>query len=144
MKKLLLSFVVWCLTLPMYAQTFNLGILGGINSNRVTTGTLSGSNSYTFSDLKSDASMGYHLGAFARVGGKKLFLQPEVLYSVKKGSTSLNFSANNENYPFTQELDLKAVQIPLLLGYKLINLKVASLRIFTGPAMSVNLKDSQI
>jgi hypothetical protein len=31
-----------------------------------------------------------------------------------------------------------------LLGYKLIDLKLASIRVFTGPAMSVILKNSQI
>ena len=44
----------------------------------------------------------------------------------------------------SQSFDIKSLQVPLLLGYKLINLKVVSLRVFTGPAMSVILDNSQI
>ena len=45
---------------------------------------------------------------------------------------------------FSQDLNLKTIQVPVLLGFKLINLKVASLRAFTGPSMSYVLTSSNI
>lgn len=147
MKKILFAFAMLVFSFPIYAQTFNLGIIGGINSQKFTTGVLH--NAYTLSDLRSDAKTGYHIGAFARLGGRKLFLQPEVLYTVKRSTNT--FVDNNptaeyvgEGPTYTQDFDLRSVQVPLMLGYKLINLKLVSLRIFTGPAMTINLKDSQI
>ena len=37
---------------------------------------------------------------------------------------------------FSNDVKLKTFQIPILLGYKLLDLKIASLRAFTGPAAS--------
>jgi hypothetical protein len=91
--------------------------------------------------------MGFIAGAFARIGGKKLYLQPEVLYSIKKGSSSVNLAESSGGLNagmYTQNFDVKSIQVPLLLGYKLLDLKLVSLRLFTGPAMSVVLKNSQI
>lgn len=39
---------------------------------------------------------------------------------------------------------MKTIQVPVLLGFKLINLKVASLRAFTGPAMSFVMSNSNV
>ena len=145
MKKILFSTAMLFMSMSIYAQTFNLGLIGGINSRKVTPGSISGAGSYTLSDLKADAKMGYHIGAFARLGGKKIFLQPELLYSVKKGANSVRVTDNTgTNSTFTQSFNTKSLQIPLLIGYKLINLKIVSLRVFTGPAVSINQKDSQV
>ncbi len=146
MKKIFASvvFIGFCFSLS--AQTFNLGIKGGINSQKIITGNNAGGNSYTLSDLRSDAKMGFNIGAFARLGGKKLYLQPEILYTVKKASNEMNLYGNQTFAvpASSQSFNLKSVQVPLLLAYKLINLKVVSLRVFTGPAMSVILDNSEI
>jgi hypothetical protein len=146
MKKIFALFVFTGYCLSLYAQTFDFGIKGGINSSKIITGSSTGTNSYTLSDLRSDVKTGYNIGAFMRLGGKKLYLQPEFLYTVKKASNEMNLNGN-ENFATpvsSQSFDLKSLQVPLLLGYKLINLKIVSLRVFTGPAMSVILDNSQI
>lgn len=148
MKKILASVLFIALCFSLSAQTFNFGIKGGINSQKIIGGENTGG--YTFSDLRADSKAGYHVGVFARMGGKRLYLQPECLYSVKKSSYGMNWAIDGiqeltySSQTFDQTFDLKSIQVPLLLGLKLINLKVVSLRVFTGPAMSVILKDSQI
>lgn len=124
--------------LSTFAQlpfTFDLGIKAGINSSKITTDNFSVSN-YTYSDFKSDAKSGYNLGAFARVGGKKIYLQPELLYCVKNSESTSGTT--------TQTIKLKTIQIPVLLGFKLIDLKLASIRAFTGPAMSFVMSGSSV
>ena len=146
MKKVLFAAIFMTFTLSVFAQTFNFGLKAGINSQKITTDSYnSGIMRYDLSDLKSDAKMGYDVGAFARLGGKKLYLQPELLYSSKKGNSS--FTMNNladGTGQYSQSVDIKSIQVPLLVGYKLIDLKLASIRVFTGPAMSVILSKSQI
>lgn len=147
MKKILLALTLLTFTSVIYAQTFNLGIKGSINSQKITTDSYKGISGYTFEDFKSDAKMGYSFGVFARIGAKKLYLQPEALYTVKKGSTSLNLAEASGGLSagaYTQAFDVKSLQVPLLLGYKLIDLKLVSVRLFTGPAMSVLLSNSSI
>ncbi|MEI6677227.1 MAG: porin family protein [Mariniphaga sp.] len=138
MKKLFLTITLMTVLLSTFAQlpfTFNLGLKGGINSSKITTdnATLSG---YTFNDFKSEAQSGYHIGAFARLGGKKIYFQPELLYCVKKGQSISGMT--------DQTLNLKTIQVPVLLGFKLIDLKLASVRVFTGPAMSYVLAGSSV
>ena len=145
MKKSLL-FIILLATAPfIFAQSFDIGIKGGINSQKITTDTYKGGIDYSLSDLKSDAERGFNVGVFARVGGKKLYLQPEVLYAVKKGNSSFTYdNLEGTEGEYSQSFDLKSIQVPLLIGFKMIDFKFASLRIFTGPAMTVILKNSRI
>ena len=113
---------------------FAIGIKGGINSSKITTDNYSSGN-YNYKDFKSDAKAGYNIGVFARLG-TKVYLQPELLYCVRKAE-STSGTAN-------QKIDLKTIQIPVLLGFKLIDLKLASIRAFTGPAMSIPMKSSSV
>ncbi len=135
MKKTILTFTLLTFVLSTFAiGPFTLGIKGGINSSKITTDNYSGTG-VTFNDFKSDAKSGYNLGAFARFG-TKVYLQPELLYSVKKNQS--NSGALN------QKIDLKTIQVPVLLGFKLIDLKLASIRAFTGPAMSIVMDNSRV
>ena len=147
MKKILFAVALLAFTSSTFAQTLDFGVKAGINSQKITTDHPSASG-YTFSDFKSDAKMGFNIGAFARLGGSKLYLQPELLYSIKKGNTNLTVGTSpSGGLPagtYTQSVDVKSIQVPLLLGYKLLDLKLASIRAFTGPAMSVIMKSSQI
>lgn len=113
---------------------FTIGLKAGINSSKITTDNFSATG-YTYNDFKSDAKSGFNFGAFARLG-TKVYLQPELLYCIKKGQ-STSGAAN-------QKLDLKTIQVPVLLGFKLIDLKLASIRAFTGPAMSIVMNNSSI
>jgi len=135
MRKTILTFTLMTLVLSTFAQLpFAIGIKGGINSTKITTDNYSVGN-FNYANFKSDAKSGYNLGVFARLG-TKVYLQPELLYCVRKGE-STSGTAN-------QKLDLKTIQVPILLGFKLIDLKLASIRAFTGPAMSFPMKSSKV
>jgi len=141
MKNAILTIALLAFGLSAFAQlpfTFDLGVKAGINSSKITSGNPGG---YTYKDFKSDAKTGFNIGAFARLGSKKIYLQPELLYCKRIGQTEFTSSAN---VPGNQTLDLKTIQIPVLIGFKLINLKLASLRAFTGPAMSFVMTGSSV
>jgi hypothetical protein len=148
MKKLFLVFSVILFTSATFAQEFDLGVKFGYNSTKLTTTSISTIRDYNADDFKSEASGGYNLGAFARIGLGKVYLQPEVLYSMKKGQTSFDLveaiDGQNPVNGITQNIDIKSVEIPILLGFKLLDLKLASIRAFTGPAMSIILDNSAI
>jgi hypothetical protein len=131
MRKSILTITLMTLVISTYAiGPFTIGLKAGINSSKITTDnpTVTG---YTFSDFKSDTKAGYNIGAFARLG-TKVYLQPELLYCVKNGETSFMSGTVSKS----QSVKLKTIQIPVLLGFKLIDLKLALIRAFTGPAMS--------
>ncbi len=139
MRKTILTITLMTLVLSSFAQLpFTLGIKAGINSNKITTDNYSATG-YTFDDFKSDAKSGYNLGAFARLG-TKIYLQPELLYCVRNGESTGESTSGTAS----QTVKLKTIQVPVLVGFKLIDLKLASIRAFTGPAMSYVLKSSNV
>lgn len=150
MKKLLVLFAFVAMTTAVYAQPqLTLGVKFGLNSTKITTDNFfQGAQSYTFSDLNEDTKNGYALGAFARIGWGKMYLQPELLYSLKKGQTTLNpleaVAGLDPDQAITQQVDVKSIEVPILLGMKLIDFKIGSIRAFTGPAMNVILDGSSI
>lgn len=85
-------------------------------------------------DIKTDLKNSFQFGVFARLGDK-VYVQPEVNFLTQGGIfktpeiTSL--------LPFEQEVNLKTIQIPVLIGYRLIDLKVANIRVMGGPVASI-------
>lgn len=135
MRKTILTITLMTLVLSTFAQLpFALGIKGSINSSKITTDDYQVSN-LTYANFKSDAKSGYNLGVFARLG-TSIYLQPELLYCVR--------NSESHSGATSQTLKLKTIQVPLLLGVKLIDLKLASIRAFTGPAMSYVMGGSDV
>ncbi len=119
MKKLFITVSFLVLSLVTFAATFDLGVKLGYNTTKLTA---------DLSAFSADSKGGYNFGAFGRFGGDKFYLQPELLYVVKNGGFKVGTAYD--------AIKTKTIQVPLLLGYKLIDLKVASIRAFTGPAVS--------
>ena len=78
--------------------------------------------------------VGYNLGAFARVG-KTLYFQPELNYVTFK--SAYNYASNAYKPKFNQ------LNLPLMVGYKLINTEALNLRISAGPDLSYTLNKAQ-
>ncbi len=123
MKRILLLSGLLFLTTAVFSQ-FTIGPKIGLNLSTLKT---------TFPEIKEEMKAGYQLGAFARFG-KKIYVQPEVMFSTRGGIIKSETGINTKT-----TVDLKTMQVPLMIGYKLINLKVVNLRIMTGPAMSLVL-----
>ncbi len=122
MKKLLFFLVVLCIAGAANAQVpaFSFGPKIGVNLSQVTT------NLNTIND---EMKTGLQLGVFARIGSKT-YLQPELLYS----TSGVKFS----NVPVggASKIDMKSIDVPLMLGTRLVNLKVVNVRLMAGPVAS--------
>jgi len=74
---------------------------------------------------------GYDLGVFARFGGKCYF-QPELLYSTN-GVKFSNFPVGSSS---PSDINIHSINVPLMFGARLINLKVINVRVIGGPIAS--------
>jgi hypothetical protein len=118
MKKLSLFLVAVLMSGLMYGQ-FKIGPQIGYTASKL---------SYKGSDISNGLKHNMIIGAFMRIG-KKIYVQPEVNY-MTQGSV---FKFNIKNFsPVKQDITLKSIQVPLNIGWRILNLKVFNLRIFGG------------
>lgn len=145
MKKLIISAVLLLFVSFTYAQ-LNFGIKAGYNSSlgindlgSVTNGT------YNYKSAKAELSNGFQAGVFLRMGFSKLYFQPELLYAMGKKdyNMTVNDANNNITGTFNKNVTVSTVDVPLLLGYKLLDLnKIANIRVFAGPKLRFNAGSS--
>ncbi|MDD4968281.1 MAG: porin family protein [Paludibacter sp.] len=139
MKKLLIAAVL-LLSVSFVSAQLNFGIKAGYNSSlgmnnigSVTTGD------YNLNSVKSEMSNGFHAGVFARLGFNKVYFQPELLYAMGKKDYTVSFQdASNQTVSYDKHVSISTVDVPLLLGYKLLDLKIVNLRVFAGPKLRFN------
>ncbi|AOM79794.1 porin family protein [Pedobacter steynii] len=122
-----------------YLLVVTAGIFG-MNSVKaqapdLTFGIKAGAN---FANLHSDlkelskekGKMGYTIGAFARIGNQ-LYFQPEINYTAFKSE----YNYGSETY----RPKFKQMNVPLMVGYKLINTEAFNLRVSAGPDFNYTL-----
>ncbi|HSO88943.1 MAG TPA: outer membrane beta-barrel protein [Draconibacterium sp.] len=123
MKKLLISMFLLLLTVSLFAQVnFDLGIKGGVNFSKI---------SFDSEDYSAESVTKTHFGAFGRIGWSRVFIQPEVYFSGKGGDISSGILSTVTSF------DYGSVDIPVLLGFRLIKGKVFDLHIIAGPVFSI-------
>jgi len=123
MKKLTFLVILAVLTSVAHAQDFfDAGLKAGLNTSKIST---------QISDYTPQTVNNYSFGAFARINLGRIYIQPEAYYNSKGGEyiDKINLSTVNS-------FDLKAVDVPALVGIKLINQKAFNLRILAGPVFS--------
>jgi hypothetical protein len=128
MKTKLLSIVVLLfISSSLFSQGLAFGIKGGANLGKIDG-----------QSFKNEFTLGYHVGAFATIGGKKWAIQPEVLFSQVNLDTATNFS---QVYQFNNvsKIQLKHLTIPIMLNYNLSNL----LTIQAGPQFGILLDQNK-
>lgn len=120
MKKLILFLVIAFVSANLYAQLpVNFGPKFGYTSSKLKT---------DLTGINEEIKNGFEVGAFVRVKVKKLYLQPEIYYAVKGGVLdTINLSS---------EITLNTLDIPILIGYKVIGKDAFNFRIFAGPVAS--------
>jgi hypothetical protein len=117
MKKLAILFLLIPFLMPAMAQSpLNLGIKAGYNSSKLTT---------DLSQFDEGRVNNFHAGAFARVNLGNIYVQPEAYFSSKGGDIDAIDSPNS--------FDLKTLDVPVLLGVKIFNIKAANVRANAGP-----------
>jgi opacity protein-like surface antigen len=133
MKKLLLVAAICLFSSALFAQLaspISFGVHGGLVSTKLET-NMSGSS------IKENAENGMMLGAFARINIKKWYIQPELNYVKRKSSISQSFTGGD----IKMDVETKSIDIPILLGYKIVKLPLFKLRAFAGPVASFNIDD---
>lgn len=117
---LFLSVALSCATAQI--PGFSIGPKVGYNSNRLVT---------NLDSVTSTPDGAFQIGAFMRFG-QKVYFQPEVNYIVKGGI--INDVLDGEDR--SQEIELKSITIPLLLGVRPVSEGSFNIRLMAGPTLS--------
>ncbi|RIV67660.1 outer membrane beta-barrel protein [Flagellimonas aequoris] len=130
MKKTLLVAVFALIGATALAQSGSgFGIKAGLSYNK--NGDLISSVGDGGQDIVEGAKgkAGYHFGFWGKLDFPKIYLRPELVYSKTKSSYDVDGD--------TQDYDISKLDMPVLLGYKLIG----PLHIFAGPAFQYTLNN---
>lgn len=123
----------------VFAQDLDIGIKLGYQTPKL---------SYKQADIKSGFQNHLTFGLFGRVELGRLYVQPEVLYFKTQNIFSLdatNVSEGllpEENVTFT--LNEANLQVPILVGYKFLDLGPAVLRVQVGPTANFTLASTTL
>ncbi|MES2275138.1 MAG: porin family protein [Bacteroidota bacterium] len=125
MKKYVLSIAMLMAVAIGAKAQFNLGIKGGLNFSKINT-----------DNLNESTKTGYQAGLFARFGSA-LYLQPEVYL----GSRGGKFETSNNS--FSGDVKFTTLNVPLLLGGRVVGTDKVNLRVMAGPIFSYNIDKHQ-
>jgi Outer membrane protein beta-barrel domain len=125
MKKIIFLFVLLFFSAGVTFGQFNFGLKVGYNASKLHTG---------LDSIKSSFNSGFHFGAFFRIGIKKVYIQPEAYYTMQGGIFQNNVSNTVKNWQ--QKVTVGTLDIPVLVGFKIIDLKMINWRIMAGPMVS--------
>jgi hypothetical protein len=124
MKKVFLLITVVVLATELSYGQFALGFRVGYSGNKLTT---------NIDSVKSQFNSGLHVGIFSRIG-KRFYFAPELLYTISGGM--FNDKGNVSTSGWNQKITLGSMDIPLLVGFKIIHTKFISWRVVLGPEAS--------
>jgi hypothetical protein len=123
MKKItILMLIVMCALTGKSQGFFDAGLKAAINTSKISTHVAN----YTPQTINN-----YSFGAFARINIGRIYIQPEAYYNSKGGE-----EINKVNLSTVNSFDLKTIDVPALVGVKLIDQKALNLRIMAGPVVS--------
>lgn len=132
MKRSILFTTAIVLVLFSQAQGLKFGIKAGANINKIDGRS-----------FKEEFKFGYQLGGFATIGlGKKLAVQPEVLFNQSNTTASTQFQdiyTNAVSSSYLKEVKLNYLTIPILLNYNLTK----GIALQAGPQFGVLLDQSK-
>ena len=123
MKKIILQIAALFTVGMDQAQDFSIGPKIGVSTTNIKV------DSDQFES--GDSKMGYHVGAFARVGIGSFFLQPEVLYVNSGGEIRERQGLNSRTY----DVRFNKVDVPVMAGFRFAEV----FRIQAGPVASILL-----
>lgn len=118
-------------SVAMFGQ-FAFGIKGGYNTS------LGFDKQWNFDasniNIKSDLGQGFHLGIFTRIG-KRWYAQPELYYNMQITNYEIKLS---DIQNIDQAVTLSTLDLPIMLGFKILDLNDINLRIMLGPQFRFN------
>ena len=140
MKKVIITAAILLCVSFANAQ-INFGIKAGYNSSLGANDLGSITNgSYNLKSVNSEYKNGFQTGVFLRLSANKLYFQPELLYAMGKKDYNMTVmnSDNTVAGTFDKNVKVSTVDVPLLLGFKVLDLKLANIRVFAGPKLRFN------
>ncbi|MDN3668699.1 porin family protein [Echinicola jeungdonensis] len=120
MKKVLFVILAFLAIGAVQAQDFSIGPKVGISQGNIS---VDGDGYESGSD-----KLGYHVGAFVRMGGNSLYVQPEVLYTNTGGEIKQTQGPEQRTF----EASFDRLDVPVMVGFKLADF----FRIQGGPIAS--------
>jgi hypothetical protein len=138
MKKTIIAAVLLLSFTATYAQ-FELGVKAGYTSSLSLSNLGSvADGSYSLSSVQGEMWNNFQAGIFARAFiSKKVYIQPELLYAIGKKNYQVTLQNASTIKP-DNFATISTVDVPILVGYKLLDLKIASLRVFGGPKIRLD------
>jgi hypothetical protein len=124
MKKLFLisAFIIAVMYAGAQTPGFTLGPKVGATFSKYSS---------DIGSYKEEAVRSLHWGAFARLGDR-VYIQPELLFMNRSG-VLIDPSVSAKE----QTIRLRSIDIPVLLGVKVADLKLVNVRVFAGPVASL-------
>ncbi len=126
MKKYILSIALLVITIAGAKAQASLGIKGGINLSKINR-----------DDLAESTVTGYQVGLYGRIGNN-LYLQPELYLGSRGGKFEANV-AGGTSATATSKVTFTTLNVPLLVGTKIVNAGTVNVRAMLGPVYSYNL-----
>ena len=125
MKKILLIISILSFTVSnsQDLNTFDFGIIVGVNYGSTDDLTISGGIAGINESFNSSKKTGYQAGLYFQINFNDMYVRPEVLYSISKSSY------NSKDFNQTK------INIPLLYGFTVIK----PISIFLGPSFQYTL-----
>lgn len=132
MKRIGYTIIFLLLTHTAFCQgPVNIGLKFGTNSSTMLTDI----DEVLNQNVEISSINNYLAGVFARVNIGRLYIQPEAYFNTKGGT--INPLGNDQfQIPTATLFNYKTIDVPLLLGIKLINKNLVNFRIHAGPVFS--------
>jgi hypothetical protein len=130
MKKTLYAIILATMVIPLTLKAqdspikFNFGPRLGYTTVKPVFNT---------DTINASLNSAFNFGLFARIGNK-WFFQPEMNFVTKGG---LSDYVSHGTVVSTQNIQLKTITVPLLVGRKFMDLKLMSLHFMAGPVASI-------
>ena len=124
MKKFLLIVAVALFAANVSFGQFALGVKLGYNANKLST---------NLDSVKTQFNSGFHVGIWTHLG-KRFYVAPELLYTMSGAVFSEEGKVSTNGWK--QKINIGSVDIPVLLGFKIIHSDVITWRIELGPEAS--------
>ncbi|MGF7139001.1 outer membrane beta-barrel protein [Roseimarinus sediminis] len=133
MNKFLIISVVFLMiqTMALSQGPVNIGIKFGTNSSRMLTDI----DDVLNENINEEEINNYLVGAFVRVNAGRLYVQPEAYFNTKGGLIT-PVSNNEFQIPTSTTFNYETIDVPLLLGIKLIDGELINVRLHGGPVFS--------
>jgi hypothetical protein len=133
MKKVILILAMLMLAGATHAG-IDLGIKVGYNGNKLST---------NLDSISDQFKSGFHIGVFTRFGNR-VYVGPEIYYTIQGAEYAYNDPLNKDSW--SQKLNIGTLDIPVNVGFRIINNDKLNLRIMAGPMASfvVNSKITEL